>query len=428
MNYTEDLDTYDSDCDDLSTAQAVLMANISNYGSEVISEEKVNKEQNNKSITAELERYEERVKTFKQAEQAFWLRLSNPTIEYFSTPPIKVEVPSELTKRSESCKKCLNLDAEFSKLKQAASGSKPLGNTKNNRISQPSSSNKINKVEDQCRSVKTRKNKKNRVNKVKCNDHVMQYTSNANSVSVFIKNAPVKDSMNDVKSGCLCTICGRTFTIVGNSCPLTGIDSTNMVPPKKTPSYSVEIQKPNIKVYSRKPKNVNNVGSSKMAKIVESKNANHSEPNQTWGSIATDIPSSSSLVMTGLVSNPISQQPCIPPNTDDWIFLFQPMFNEYFNPPTIVVSPIQEAAAPRAKVLADSLVSTSIDQDASSTSIPSSLEQEHSLIIYQGFEESPKTPTFHDDPLNESPDEDSTSQGSSSNVRQIQTPFEHLGR
>ncbi|GJV73907.1 hypothetical protein Tco_1493902 [Tanacetum coccineum] len=28
---TEDLDTYDSDCDDLSTAQAVLMANISNY-------------------------------------------------------------------------------------------------------------------------------------------------------------------------------------------------------------------------------------------------------------------------------------------------------------------------------------------------------------------------------------------------------------
>ncbi|GJT50036.1 hypothetical protein Tco_0976193 [Tanacetum coccineum] len=35
---TEDLDTYDSDCDDLSNAQAVHMANISNYGSDVISE------------------------------------------------------------------------------------------------------------------------------------------------------------------------------------------------------------------------------------------------------------------------------------------------------------------------------------------------------------------------------------------------------
>ncbi|GKF65382.1 hypothetical protein Tco_0191899, partial [Tanacetum coccineum] len=35
---TEDLETYDSDCDDLSSAQAVLMANISNYGSDVFSE------------------------------------------------------------------------------------------------------------------------------------------------------------------------------------------------------------------------------------------------------------------------------------------------------------------------------------------------------------------------------------------------------
>ncbi|GJS97421.1 retrovirus-related pol polyprotein from transposon TNT 1-94 [Tanacetum coccineum] len=91
---------------------------------------------------------------------------------------------------------------------------------------------------------------------------------------------------------------GRTFTIVGNSCPLTRITSANVVPSKKTTSYSVETQKPELKVYSRKPKNVNNVGSSKKAKIVESKNANNSEPNHTWVSNATDILSSSSLVMT----------------------------------------------------------------------------------------------------------------------------------
>ncbi|GKA07534.1 retrovirus-related pol polyprotein from transposon TNT 1-94, partial [Tanacetum coccineum] len=106
---------------------------------------------------------------------------------------------------------------------------------------------------------------------------------------------------------------------------------------------------------------------------------------------------------TRLVSNPVSQQPS-------------------------AVSPVQEAPAPRAKVLADSPVSTSIDQDAPSTSIPTSQEQEHSLIISQGFEESHKTPTFHNDPLNESPNEDSTSHGSSSNVRQIYTPLEHIGR
>ncbi|GKD08210.1 retrovirus-related pol polyprotein from transposon TNT 1-94 [Tanacetum coccineum] len=92
---------------------------------------------------------------------------------------------------------------------------------------------------------------------------------------------------------------GRTFTIVGNSCPLTRFTSTNVVPPKKTTSHSDDIQKPELKFYSRKSKNVKHIGSSKIAKIVESKNANHSKPNQTWGSNATDIPSSSSLVMTG---------------------------------------------------------------------------------------------------------------------------------
>ncbi|GJR58666.1 hypothetical protein Tco_1500828 [Tanacetum coccineum] len=104
------------------------------------------------------------------------------------------------------------------------------------------------------------------------------------------------------------------------------------------------------------------------------------------------------------------------------------MFDEYFNPPTIVVSPVPVAATLRAVNLADSPVSMSIDQDAPSTSIPSTQDQEHSLVISQGFEESPKTPHFHDDPLYESFHEDSTSLGSSSNVRPIHTTFESLGR
>ncbi|GJX42157.1 hypothetical protein Tco_0257147 [Tanacetum coccineum] len=89
----------------------------------------------------------------------------------------------------------------------------------------------------------------------------------------------------------------------------------------------------------------------------------------------------SATTSTGLVSNPVSQQPCIPPIRYDWDSLFQPMLDEYFNPPPIAISLVQEAAAPRAEVLAESPVSTSIDQDAPSTSIPSSQEQEHSSII-----------------------------------------------
>nr|GFA38886.1 integrase, catalytic region, zinc finger, CCHC-type, peptidase aspartic, catalytic [Tanacetum cinerariifolium] len=99
---------------------------------------------------------------------------------------------------------------------------------------------------------------------------------------------------------------------------------------------------------------------------------------------------------TGLVSNLVSQQPCISPNRDDWDRLFQPMFDEYFNPLSIAVFPVQEVAAPRDEVLAESPVIT-------------------------------KTPTFHDDPLNQSP-QGSPSQGSSSNVIQLHTSFEHLGR
>ncbi|GJT62226.1 hypothetical protein Tco_1005759 [Tanacetum coccineum] len=48
---TNDLDPYDSDCDDISSAKAVLMVNLLSYGSDVLSK---------------LERYKERVKTLEQ--------------------------------------------------------------------------------------------------------------------------------------------------------------------------------------------------------------------------------------------------------------------------------------------------------------------------------------------------------------------------
>ncbi|GJX78012.1 hypothetical protein Tco_0324823, partial [Tanacetum coccineum] len=266
-------------------------------------------------------------------------------------------------------------------------GSKAPGNKKNDRISQTPSRNKKKKVEAQPRKV-------NHVVKPVCDVDVKHSLSNANSeILCDTCNKSMFDSVHDkclldlvqngnnrtkyatkhkkqniwkptghvfTKVGFKWKPTGRTFTIVGNSCPITRFTSTNVVSPKQTTSHSDDIQKPELKVYSRKPKNVKNIGSSKIAKIVESKNSNHSEPNQTWGSNATYIPSSSSLVMTGC--------------------------------PDCTLVSVQ------------------------------------SLIISQGFEESPKTPTFYNDPLNESPNEDLTPQGSSSNMRQIYTPFEYLGR
>ncbi|GJY46308.1 retrovirus-related pol polyprotein from transposon TNT 1-94 [Tanacetum coccineum] len=87
----------------------------------------------------------------------------------------------------------------------------------------------------------------------------------------------------------------RLFTLVGNACPITRIISTKVVHLKETTPHSVETQKPELRIYSRRPKQVKIIGSSKKAKIVISKIANNSEPNHSWGSNATNVPSSSSL-------------------------------------------------------------------------------------------------------------------------------------
>ncbi|GJV63626.1 retrovirus-related pol polyprotein from transposon TNT 1-94 [Tanacetum coccineum] len=99
------------------------------------------------------------------------------------------------------------------------------------------------------------------------------------------------------------------------------------------------------------------------------------------------------------------------------------MFDEYFNPPPRAVSPVPKAVAPRAVDLAGSPSSTSIDQDAPSTSTSSTHKQEQSLIISQGVEE--PVPTAHfDDPCHEPLHEISTSQESSSNGQSSHYPLE----
>nr|GEW55634.1 putative ribonuclease H-like domain-containing protein [Tanacetum cinerariifolium] len=102
------------------------------------------------------------------------------------------------------------------------------------------------------------------------------------------------------------------------------------------------------------------------------------------------------------------------------------MFYESFNPPSSAISLVQVVDTPRTVDLADSAMSTSINQDAPSTSIPSTQEQEQSPIISQGVEESPKIPDFNDDPLHETLHEDSTTKRSSSHVRLSHTSFEIL--
>ncbi|GJW67249.1 retrovirus-related pol polyprotein from transposon TNT 1-94 [Tanacetum coccineum] len=140
----------------------------------------------------------------------------------------------------------------------SANGSKPLGNTKNNRITRPPRSNQKNKVEDHHRKVKSSLNK-------------------TNFVSEPISNALVKHSVRNAKFESMIT-------------------PKKIVHLKETTPKSAKTSKPEIKVYSMRPKQIKSIGSSKKAKIVESKIANNSKHTHLWGSNATDVPSSSSLI------------------------------------------------------------------------------------------------------------------------------------
>ncbi|GJV87461.1 retrovirus-related pol polyprotein from transposon TNT 1-94 [Tanacetum coccineum] len=119
----------------------------------------------------------------------------------------------------------------LSRLKCSTSncGSKPTSNKKNDRISRTLSRNMKNKLEAQPKKV----NKKN---------HVFEP----------IRNVDVKHSLLKANSELICATCKKSM--------LYGVH--DMLPPKKTTSHSVETQKPELKVYCRKPKNVKNIGCS----------------------------------------------------------------------------------------------------------------------------------------------------------------------
>nr|GFA73240.1 integrase, catalytic region, zinc finger, CCHC-type, peptidase aspartic, catalytic [Tanacetum cinerariifolium] len=87
---------------------------------------------------------------------------------------------------------------------------------------------------------------------------------------------------------------GRTFTIVENACPLTRITTTAKVPLRKPISLESNTPKPVVTlVYSRKPKaSRNNVPVSKF-KHNKSLSADKKEPNKSWGSTVSNVPSSS---------------------------------------------------------------------------------------------------------------------------------------
>ncbi|GJY89565.1 retrovirus-related pol polyprotein from transposon TNT 1-94 [Tanacetum coccineum] len=212
----------------------------------------------------------------------------------------------------------------------SASGSQPSGNTKKDKIQQTQSSTQKNKVEAHPRKVKSSLKNKDHVVAPKGTAHVQHSKLNANSELKCVKcngcmlsdnhDLCVLDYINNVNAraksksakkqtkrkvwkptgkmfttiGYIWRPTGRTFTIVGNACPLTRITTTTEAPLRKPVVLDNETSKPAVTlVYSRKPRNSKtNVPVSK-SKVLQSISANKKEPSKSWGSIISNVLSSS---------------------------------------------------------------------------------------------------------------------------------------
>ncbi|GJR27616.1 retrovirus-related pol polyprotein from transposon TNT 1-94 [Tanacetum coccineum] len=158
----------------------------------------------------------------------------------------------------------------------SASGSKPSGNPKNNRITRPPSSNQKNKVEDHSRKVKSSLNK-------------------MNSISESVSSALVKHSVRNAKFESIYAICNRClFDANHDMCIIDYVNDVNVRLKSKSKRNKMrKVWKPTGKVFSEIGYSWKATGSSSKVKIVESKTSNSKESKQSWGSTVSDVPSSS---------------------------------------------------------------------------------------------------------------------------------------
>nr|GEU40607.1 ribonuclease H-like domain-containing protein [Tanacetum cinerariifolium] len=354
----DDLDAYDSDCNELNTAKVSLMANLSHYGSDVLAEvhnpDNIDNIMLNQSVQAMPSSEQSSVVNHSETEitsngniisYSQGNSVSNQSAlnfdQYFELNELKAQsqekdtVIRKLKERIKSLSRNVNEDKVKKDIDEIETiniklDHRPLGNTKKDRIQRPPSSIQKNKVEAHPWTIKSSLKNKNYAVEPKETAIVQHSKLNVNSELISIKcngcmlsdnhDLCVLNVINDVnahpkyksvkktskkkvwkptgkvftKTGYTWRPTSRTFTIVGNECPLTRITTTIEVPLRKPTVLETNTSKPVVTlVYSKKPrKSKTNVPVSK-PKIIKSISANNKEPSKSWGSIVSDVPSSS---------------------------------------------------------------------------------------------------------------------------------------
>nr|GEU99565.1 integrase, catalytic region, zinc finger, CCHC-type, peptidase aspartic, catalytic [Tanacetum cinerariifolium] len=92
-------------------------------------------------------------------------------------------------------------------------------------------------------------------------------------------------------------------------------------------------------------------------------------------------PFTHATISSRLVQNIPSSTPYVPPIKNDWEMLFQPMFDEYLNPPSYVDLQVPAVIALEPVVSTGTPASTTIDQDARSTSTTQTTQKTPSPVI-----------------------------------------------
>ncbi|GJX19035.1 hypothetical protein Tco_0221712 [Tanacetum coccineum] len=166
----------------------------------------------------------------------------------------------------------------------SASGSRPSGNTKKDKIQQTPSSTQKNKVEAHPRTVKSSLKNKNCFVEPKGNANVQHSKLNSNSELLCVKcsccilsnnhDLCVLDFINDVNARTK----SKSVKQIENACPLTRITTTAEVPLRKPTSLESDTPKPVVTlVYLRKPRKSKTNVPVRKPKIIKSISANKKE-------------------------------------------------------------------------------------------------------------------------------------------------------
>nr|GEY86918.1 hypothetical protein [Tanacetum cinerariifolium] len=145
-------------------------------------------------------------------------------------------------------------------------------------------------------------------------------------------------------------------------------------------------------------------------------------------------------ISSGLVPNPVPATPYVPLTNKDLEILFQPMFDEYLEPPRVERPVFPALAVPVSVNSAGTPSSTTIDQDAPSPSQLSSSTALQYLSLLQGvapestiMEDNPFTPVDNDPFVNmfaSKPRSEASSSGdvSSAESTYVTQTHYHLGK